>query len=218
VGAVLGIRGKVVMLLAAQGAVALICGWMVLAAELRIGGIAGNALTGVAVLTLPSTVLTMAAFAAMTRSVHDPPRAGLGKIVGHGGITHDTILPRIAPISTVLAGAGMIASIASGSIAGTVMIAIGMTFASLSLAVGITARMRRVQQKRSGAIRLASNSPERDVASSMGYGEKRVHLSESELQGLRDTDSWIESPCKCISIFTRLFPHNRSFFVARGDS
>ena len=193
VGAVLGVRGKVVMLLVAQGAVALICGWMVLAAELRVGTTAVNALMGLAVLMLPSTVLTMALFATATRSVHDPPRTGLGKVLGYGGITHETILPRIAPVSTIIAVIGMVGGLIAGSIAGTVITAIAIAFASLSFALAFGARVRRRQVKRSGAIRLASGSPERDVASSMGYGEKRIHLSETELEALRD-DDWVESP------------------------
>jgi hypothetical protein len=195
VGAVLGLRGKVVMLLVSQGAVALFCGWMVLAAELQVGKLPGNALLGVSVLILPSTVLTMAIFAATTRSVHDGPRTGLGKLLGYGGITHETILPRIAPLSTALAVIGMIAAIASGSAGGTVITAIGIAFTSISFAVAYTARIRQSTHQRRGAIRLASNSPERDATSSLGYGEKRVHLSESELDNLRETGSWIESPC-----------------------
>jgi hypothetical protein len=186
-----------VLMLAAQASVALVCGWMFLAIPLRVGSTAGSALLGMAVLPLPASVSVMALYSAMARPAHVGRQSFSAvrlAVFGAGGVTHETVWRRVAPASVGMVTLGTVCAVAAGGSGGVVILVFAMGLVGAAVGLAGAAVLRQRNNDRKGMIRLASPAP--DNASSFGFSEKRVYLSDDELRAIKDSSSWIESPCK----------------------
>ena len=167
---VIGIRGKVMLLLLAQATLSLGCGWAYLATSPvpkgmndGLGAWWQSLLAALAVTPLPATVFALTLYS-------------------RGGITHHSILRRILPLSTVLvvAASGVTAGVASRS--SFILLAITSLFTAcilLASAGGLTSKLQGSPIR--GQIRLSA-SPELQ--------------SPERIKVMTDGESWLTSPCE----------------------
>lgn len=105
-----------------------------------------------------------------------------------GGITHDTLYPRVLPISLVPVILGSIVAAAIPTHAGLVILgAAGVLMGSTVIAAGVSRFCAR-RHLSHGAIRLRSSSP--GVTSEASQDEEVNILRE------KDVEDWVSSPGK----------------------
>lgn len=187
-GSALGVRGKVMLTVAAQAGVSLIAGWvyLIIGLEGRIGGLC----LALSIVPIPSGIATITLFGAIRRP-HHVARHELSlfrsAIFGSGGVTHTTIVPRILPISTIFSSAicAVAAIIPSAGLYLLVMTCL-LSAGSICLAVSSVNTQNRARR---GMIRLASPSPE-------SHHGRSIRLDDDPLQYFKDSESMISSPCK----------------------
>ena len=191
-GTVLGVRGKLMLLLLGQTTVSLGCGWAFLMLQDR-GYTAGTAiLLALSVLPLFSTVSVLGLFMA---SPYQATRyyfvdSSLRRmLLKGGGITHDTLNSRVLPISLVPVVLGSIISAAIPLHAHLVVLAIagGLTGSTL-IAAGVS-RLYARRHLSQGAIRLRSSSP--GLTSEATSQEAEVNVLRE-----KDVEDWVSSPGK----------------------
>lgn len=191
-GTVLGVRGKLMLLLLGQTTVSIGCGWGFLMLQDE-GYTAGTAiLLTTSVLPLFSTVSVLGLFMASpyqaTRyySVDSNIRR---MVLKGGGITHDTLYSRVLPISIVPVVLGSIVSAVIPKRAHLVVLAItGALTGSTLIAAGVSRSCAR-QHLSQGAIRLRSSSP--GLASEATSQEAEVNVLRE-----KDVEDWVSSPGK----------------------
>ena len=185
-GCALGLRGKLILLLAGQASLSLACGWGYLLG--REGG-GREAMLAISVTALPSTILLMAIYTINTSSKsyddHSTFRKGL---FGDGGITHFTISQRILPLSLIPIAILAIVSACQPKHAGNILLAcVSCMMLSTVILSGLSRYHFKFPANGAGAIRLRSSSPT----------EKTVEREDqSVVDEMRDGESWITSPCK----------------------
>lgn len=188
VGSVLGVRGKLMLLLLAQTTVSIACGW----AFLMVGGTnytSGTAiLLAISILPLPSTVATLAVF---TACPHRPSQRHYSvdsllrrKLLRGGGITHDTLFARILPFSLIPVTLGFSVAAAMPQYAGLIVLGISGAMVASTLALAVASQFRTRRHLAQGAIRLRSSSP--GVTS--GQSDNTGELIE------KDIEDWVTSP------------------------
>jgi hypothetical protein len=171
-----------VLLLAGQGLVSLILGWVFLVGKVGWWGCA------ISTTILPSAILTLAVFSTFTpkpayQARYETSRLR-GIVLAGGGITHATIYRRILPFSLVLPILTCIISAAVSRHATTVVLAMNsvITFGILGFSgLGV---YKSFITKKGGAIRLRQESP---------YVYEKT---EGDVQAMKDNASWVSSPCK----------------------
>lgn len=190
-GSILGVRGKLMLLLLGHTTVSISCGWAFLMVQDE-GYTAGTAcLLAVSILPLFSTVSILGLFMAFphqtTRyySVDSNLRRALLK---GGGVTHDTLYPRVMPISLVPVVLGCIISAATPTHANFVILGVaGVLTGSTLIAAGLS-RLRARRRLSHGAIRLRSSSPD---ARSDASQEAAVNVLRE-----KEVEDWVSSPGK----------------------
>lgn len=177
------------LLLLGQATVSIICGW----AFLMIDGdfTAGTAtLLALSVLPLQSMVATLAIFSTFQHhgaqrrySVDSSIRLA---VLREGGITHDTLYPRILPLSLspVILGTTISATIPRS--AGWILFGLSCALMCVTLLLALVSRTQGRRLLGHGAIRLRSSSP--GVASASSQEEQVGVLRE------KDVDDWVSSP------------------------
>ena len=179
----IGIRGKVILLLLINAALSLGFGWgFLLSQNTGLGGVEGEStvddsvgrlewcILAMSATPLPSTLFALSSFAA---SAH--------------GITHETIFRKITPISLVptFVVVILVASLPSHTTVILLNSSSLLVFSNVALACG--GLIRKLKRQYRGHIRLAS--PESTCATEKGLKELRI---------MKDSDSWLTSPCKCL--------------------
>jgi hypothetical protein len=152
------------------------------------GGGLGGAMLALSIVPLPASVLTLAIFTAFT--YHSSQRYYATSsfvrrtILVGGGVTHDTLYPRILPISIVPTAIAAIVAAVQHSIANLVILVTAGSLVGTLLLISLVAKYRARRQHRNGAIRLRSSSP------------GMVLAEGSDVQELRekDLDDWVSSP------------------------
>jgi hypothetical protein len=199
VSALLGIRGKVVLLLSAQAWLSIACGWAWLHSRDHHAVLLALSLT-----PLSSGLFTLCLFAALHRPRGEWDAANSSKIrkalVGKAGINHKTF-PAITAYSCLLT---LLITVVSGVAPHGNKILLGATSFLVVSTVTLSLLSRR-DHRGARRIRLASPSP--------SPLEKRYvpTPTHDELEAMRDGDSWLESPRKCIS---RMVPALSSICLA----
>ncbi|WVQ76682.1 hypothetical protein IAR50_006356 [Cryptococcus sp. DSM 104548] len=214
IGARLGVRGKLMLLLAGEGFVSLVAGWVVL--EIGIEGTRGIwAGVAVSVTLLPVTAAWMALFIMVSKPAHTD-RHHVGSkwssirraIFNSGGITHTTLYPRIFPISIASAGAAAVLAGALGDKARYVILA--MSAASVAVLGGCSAigMWQMIYRPSEGLIRLRGESRMSLYEKQEGYppegishdDEREAQVAEmgemDEEERLRVGYSWLSSPSR----------------------
>lgn len=158
---VLSVRGKVVLLLSAHAVLNLACGWGFLASG------EGWALAGIASTGLPSAVAALAVF-----SVYRP---GWGKWMKGGGITHETVFTRIAPVSMVPVLLTTVIAAAAGDVAPKIILGISTLLVSIIVIASMVGGYRTYIRPQ-GPIRLASPDTE-------------------SINDSREISDWLTEPC-----------------------
>jgi len=186
----LGVRGKLMLFLIFQTTVSVATGWTYLMlgsaqAEAGIGG----ALLALSIIPLPASILTLAIFSAFTYQSSQRYYSNgylLRKVLAGGGVTHDTLYPRILPFSLIPTIIVTIISAALPSSAFWVILGSSASLVGALLVMSLVGRYRSRQQQMTGAIRLRSTSP------------GLVSAEGSAVQELRekDMDDWVSSPGK----------------------
>jgi hypothetical protein len=185
---VLGVRGKLMLLLIGQTTVSLAAGWTYLMLGTGSEGGVGGIMLALSIVPLPSTILVLAIFTALAsassqRHYSSESRIKLIILKG-GGITHDTLLSRSLPISLFLTILVTALAAALPSIASYVVLVAAAASVGTTAMASLLGRILSERQGQIGAIRLRSSSP--GGASSQ----------ESAVQELRekDMDDWVSSP------------------------
>jgi len=188
----LGVRGKLMLFLILQTAISLAAGWVYMF-EQGVGSGAG-AMLALSIIPLPASIFTLAIFTAFSYQTSQRHYANgygwnAGKVLAGGGITHDTIWPRILPFSLIpTMSVTIISAILPSSSHLTVLVSSAGLVGSL-MVMSLVGRLRARRQHRSGAIRLRSSSP--GLVS--GEGSAVQELREKEI------DDWVSSPGRSIS-------------------
>jgi hypothetical protein len=175
------------LFLIGQTGMSLAAGWTYLTLETTGGGL-GGAMLALSIVPLPASVLTLAIFTAFT--YHSSQRYYATSsfvrrtILVGGGVTHDTLYPRILPISVLPTAIVAIAAAVQPSIANLVILGTAGTLVGMLLLISLVAKYRARRRHRIGAIRLRSSSP------------GMVSAEGSDVQELRenDLDDWVSSP------------------------
>lgn len=197
VAAILGIRGKIVLLTGSAGLISLVLGWTFASLQTPQDGSkdvpAGRAvLLAGSVTILPALVACFSIFAALPpllRSQRKDRRASHRSILSAkqvllrgGGITHAT-LPRIALLSLIITVAVVVvaAAVPSGT-SGFVLASTNSALLVVSIALA-TLTLHNKRRGKRGGIRLGSQSP-------------LPPLNEKEELDDANDNSWITSPCE----------------------
>ena len=161
---VLSVRGKVALVLTAYAILSLTCGWAFLASGGAFWPLAAMASTGVL-----SAVAILSVF-----TISRPSSSGW--LVGKGGVTHDTVFPRILPISLVPVVLAATVSAAGADVGPKAILGIASLLVVVTLGCSI-AGLRKARSPRAG-IRLGSADAE-----------------EADESGTVE-ESWLSSFCK----------------------
>jgi hypothetical protein len=189
VGSVLGVRGKLMLLLLAQSTVSIACGWAFL--MINDGYTAGTAiLLALSIIPLPSLVVTLALFVALQHQIgqrHYSVDSNIRRAVFRGGgITHDTLYPRILPFSLFPV---IVATVTCASVpvsAGWVILAFSCALFGTTLILALISRVQTRRGLLQGAIRLRSTSP--------GASSEVSHEGDIGVLREKDVDDWVSSP------------------------
>ncbi|ODN75246.1 hypothetical protein L202_06438 [Cryptococcus amylolentus CBS 6039] len=209
VGARLGVRGKLMLLLAGEGFVSLVAGWVVL--EIGIEGTTGIwAGVAVSITLLPVTAAWLALFVMVSQPMHNRHHSSRLSSFRHavfksGGITHDTLYPRIFPISAATTGVAIILAGVLGDSARYVILA--MSAASVAVLGGCSCvgMWQMVYRPREGMIRLRGESRMSLYEKETGYLPEGISQDDEREAGeveemdeaeLRVGDSWLTSPSR----------------------
>lgn len=184
----LGVRGKLILLLAGQAGLSLVCGWGYLLGRDRRGR---AALLALSITPLPITILLLALFSLNA----GPRRYGStlkiqGIVFGEGGITESTIFPRILPLSLIPTFLLTIICAAVPKHAGVILIVSTSYFVTALFITSSIGGYRTYLSPKSGPIRLRETSPD----------EKGTGSDEVLVRAMMDSESWITSPCALFSI------------------
>lgn len=186
----LGVRGKLMLFLIFQTTVSVATGWTYLMldpaqAEAGIGG----AMLALSIIPLPASILILAIFSAFTYQWSQRYYSNgnlLRKVLAGGGVTHDTLYPRILPFSLIPTTLVSTISAALPSSAHLVILGSSASLVGALLVMSLVGKYRSRQQQMTGAIRLRSTSP--GLVS--GEGSAVQELRE------KDMDDWVSSPGK----------------------
>lgn len=180
--ALLGIRGKVVLLLSAQASLSIACGWAwIISRDHHV------VLLALSLIPLSSGVFTLCLFSALHRPRGDWDAGNSSKIrkalFGKAGVTHSAF-PAITAYSSFIT---LLIAVVTGVAPHGNKILLGAT--SLLVVSTVTLSLLAPRHHRgTQRIRLASPSP--------SPVEKRYMPTPThdELEAMRDGDSWLESP------------------------
>jgi hypothetical protein len=157
----LGVRGKLMLFLILQTGVSLAAGWGYLFDQGT--GWGSGAMLALSIIPLPASIFTLAIFTAFTYQSNQQDYSGGSmfgsKVLAGGGVTHDTLYPRILPFSLVPITVVTIISAVLPSSAHLVVLGASSFLVGSLLVMSLVGRYRARQQHRSGAIRLRSSSP-----------------------------------------------------------
>lgn len=186
----LGVRGKLMLFLILQTGVALGAGWGYLMLDQTRGSRVEGALLALSIIPLPASILTLAIFTALTSQSNQRDDSAIStfknKVLAGGGVTHDTLYPRILPFSLVPTAIVTIISAVLPSSANLVVLGSSAFLVGSLLVMSLVGRYRSRQQLQRGAIRLRSSSP--GLVS--GEGSAVQELKE------KDIEDWVSSPGK----------------------
>lgn len=188
VGSVLGVRGKLMLLLLGQATLSVSCGWAFLLMD--DGYTAGTAiLLALSILPLPSTICVLALFTAspyQAQRYYSVDSNFRRMSLKGGGITHGTLYPRILPLSIVPVVLGSIIAAAIPSHAHYAILGISGGLIGSTMVAAVISRTGARRHLGQGAIRLRSSSP--DMTSEVSQ--------EAEVNVLRekDVEDWLSSP------------------------
>jgi hypothetical protein len=183
----LGVRGKLMLFLILQTGVSLGAGWGYLMLD---QGVASGAMLALSIIPLPASILTLAIFTAFASQSSQRHYSGVStfrdKVLAGGGVTHDTLYPRILPFSLVPAVVVTIISAILPASANLAVLGSSATLVGSLLVMSLVGRYRTRQQLTRGAIRLRSSSP----GLISGEGSEVQELKE------KDIEDWVSSPGK----------------------
>lgn len=203
IGARLGVRGKLMLLLICQGAISLMAGWPTLILRVEDSDKRVWAAVAISMMLLPGTCAWLAIFVMLSRPAHYDRQAKSRlsdvrrTIFGAGGISHSTLYRRILPLSSATTCVGVILAGVLGDSARYVILVWTATYIAILVGCGVMALWQMACTPRKGMIRLRGESR-------MSIYEKNdLHLAEKEIdrdanavQQLKRNDSWVSSPCK----------------------
>jgi hypothetical protein len=186
----LGVRGKLMLFLIFQTTLSVATGWShLMLDQAQTNGRLAAALLASSIIPLPASILTLAIFSAFTYQSSQryySNGAVLRIILAGGGVTHDTLYPRILPLSLIPTILVTIISVTLPSCAHLVILGSSACMVGSLLAMSLVGKYRSRQQQMTGAIRLRSSSP--GLVS--GEGSAVQELRE------KDMDDWVSSPGK----------------------
>lgn len=214
IGARLGVRGKLMLLLICKGAISLMVGWAALNVRVEDSDKRVWAAVAISMMLLPGTCAWLAIFVMLSRPAHYDRQAKnrlsdvRRTIFGAGGISHSTLYHRILPLSSATTCLGVILAGVLGDSARYVILVWTATYIAILVGCGVMGLWQMACTPRKGMIRLRGES-----RMSMYEERNDFHLAEKEEKGLkigtirpdRDangvrqlkrSDSWVSSPCK----------------------
>ncbi|TYJ58185.1 hypothetical protein B9479_001009 [Cryptococcus floricola] len=209
VGARLGVRGKLMLLLAGEGFVSLVAGWVVL--EIGIEGTTGIwAGVAVSITLLPVTAAWLALFVMVSQPMHNRHHSSRLSSFRHavfksGGITHDTLYPRIFPISAATTGVATILAGVLGDSARYVILAMSAASVAILGGCGCVGMWQMAYRPREGMIRLRGESRMSLYEKETGFLPEGISQDDEREAGeveemdeaeLRVGDSWVSSPSR----------------------
>ncbi|KAE8538956.1 hypothetical protein D1P53_005325 [Cryptococcus gattii VGV] len=204
IGARLGVRGKLMLLLICQGAISLMAGWA--AVNLRVEDSDKRVWAAVALsmMLLPGTCAWLAIFVMLSRPAHYDRQAKSRlsnvrrTIFGAGGISHSTLYHRILPLSSATTCVGTILAGVLGDSARYVVLVWTATYIAILVGCGVMGLWQMACTPRKGMIRFRGES-----RMSMYKEKNDFHVAEKEIdrdanavQQLKRSDSWVSSPSR----------------------
>jgi hypothetical protein len=194
VSSALGVRGKLVLLLAGQAGLSLACGWGYL---LHGEGRGGAAMLAISIAPLPATVLLLAVYsinANQTIRSYESSTAIRQLGFGTGGITHSTIFPRNLPLSLIPTAVIAIICALVPKHARIVLLVSTSAFVLILIALSAVGGYRTYFVPKRGVIRLREARTNEKA--------KEGEEEERGVQAMMDSDSWVTSPC-ALTLFQR---------------
>jgi len=183
----LGVRGKLMLFLILQTGLSLGAGWGYLMLD---QGVASGTMLALSIIPLPASILTLAIFTAFASQSSQRDYSGVstfkGRVLAGGGVTHDTLYPRILPFSLIPTAIVTIISAVIPAPADLAVLGSSAILVGSLLVMSLVGRYRARQQLRKGAIRLRSSSP----GLISGEGPAVQELKE------KDIEDWVSSPGK----------------------
>jgi len=142
------------------------------------------------IIPLPASILTLAIFTAFASQSSQRHYSGVStfkiRVLAGGGVTHDTLYPRILPFSLVSTTVVTIISAVIPASADLAVLGSSAILVGSLLVMSFVGRYRARQQLRSGAIRLRSSSP--GLMSGEGSAVQELKA--------KDIEDWVSSPGK----------------------